>query len=114
MTNLKTACDKFKKSRFGLIILIQSIIIFLLVIYILNLNHNPSISNAQVNTFSDQITTDAKLCLSLDPTERPVCAKMAGIKIAAHTNNPSERLAECLKFRPYFVHDCQLGLSEGQ
>ena len=114
MNNLKTAYDKFEKSHFGLIILIQAVIILLLVIYIVNSNQSPNISSAQENPFSDQITSDAKACLSLSPEERPVCAKMAGVKIAAYTQDDKERLRECLKFRPYYVHDCQLGLGEAQ
>lgn len=111
MNNLKTAYDKFEKSHFGLIILVQSFIILFLVIYIVNPNQTSRISNAQEVTFSDEITNDAKACMALAAEQRPVCAKAAGVKIAGQITDAKLRLVECLKFRPYFVHDCQLGLS---
>jgi|SRR3989344_762229 len=112
MDTIKKFYVKLEKSHFGIIILIQSVIILLLVFYILSSNRPPSVSSAQENTFSEEITRDAKACLSLDFSERPVCAKAAGAKIGQHSPDPVERLRECLKFRPYYVHYCQLGFSE--
>ena len=110
MNKLKMIYNKTGKKHLGVLVLIQSILILLLLVT-LNQETTPNFSTrAAENTFSDGITQDAKACLSLDPEERPACAKAAGVKIAQQTQDAKERLKECLKFQPYYVHDCQLGL----
>ena len=111
MNKLKMIYKKTDKKQLGIIVLFQSILIVLLLIALVQQKGTPNLSTkAAETTFSDAITQDAKVCLSLEPEERPACAKAAGVKIASQTQVPRERLAECLKFRPYYVHDCQLGL----
>ena len=97
------------KHHLTFVVVLQFVVILFLAYYIVA-SPSPKTSSAQEPTFSEQITSDAKVCLSLSPEERPACAKAAGVKIAAHTTDARQRLGECLKFRPYFVHDCQLGL----
>mgnify|MGYP001570936825 CR=1 FL=1 len=105
--------NKIEKNRLAFVVVLQFVVILFLAYYIVA-SPSPKTSSAQEPTFSEQITNDAKICLSLTPEERPACAKAAGVKIGAHTQVPGERLVECLKFQPYYVHDCQLGLSAGQ
>ncbi len=105
--------NKFEKTHFGLIILVQSIIILLLIFYIVSLNRIPALSSAtQENTFSQEISKDASICLSLDPSERPACAKIAGVKIKGMLTITEERYKECMKFRPLYIRECQLGLAQ--
>ncbi len=115
MNKIKTTYNKIEKKHIGLIFLAQSVVMIFLIVYVVyGSNTEKTTASAQASTFSEEITNDARVCLSLSPEERPVCAKMAGVKIAGQTTDARQRLAECLKFRPYYVHDCQLGLSAGQ
>ena len=107
--------NKFEKNHFGLIILVQSVIILLLVVYIVSLKNTPALSSAtQENIFSQEITRDASTCLSLNSSERPACAKIAGVKIKGMFTTTEEKYKECMKFRPLYIRECQQGLSEGQ
>jgi len=106
--------NKFEKAHFGLIILVQSVIILLLVVYIISLKNTPALSNTQENTFSQEVSKEAAVCLSLDSSERPACAKIAGVKIKGMFATTPERFKECMKFRPLYIRECQQGLSEGQ
>ncbi len=112
MNKLKMIYNKTDKKHLGIIVLAQSVLLILLLIALVQKNAPSFTIKAAEPTFSEIITQDAKTCLSLDPESRPVCARTAGIKIAGYTSVATERLAECLKFRPYYVHDCQLGLAQ--
>ena len=113
METLKMQYGRIGKHHLTFVVVLQFVVILFLAYYIVA-SPSPKTSSAQEPTFSDEITNDAKVCLGLAPEERPACAKAAGVKIAGHTQVPGERLVECLKFQPYYVHDCQLGLSAGQ
>lgn len=114
MESLKMIYDKTGKKHLGVVVLVQSLLILFLFVALIQKTTPNFFTKAAGNTFSEEITQDAKTCLSLAPEERPACAKAAGTKIAAQTEDPRERLRECLKFQPYYVHDCQLGLGEAQ
>lgn len=109
MEKIKINYNKTKKNKLTFGLLLQSVVILFLAYYIIA-SPTPKTSIAQTPTFSEEITQDASICMNLQPEDRPLCAKIAGQKIALHTQEPAERLVQCLKFRPYFVHDCQLGL----
>ncbi len=111
MHNLRSSINKIERKHLGLILFVQSLVLLFFIVALVQKSTPPLTTRASESTFSQQVTDDAKICMELSPEDRPACAKIAGIKIAAHTQNPRERLAECLKFRPYNVHDCQLGLS---
>ena len=106
--------NKAEKRHLGIIVLVQSVLLLFLLVILVQKTTPNFFTRAAQNSFSDEITNDAKNCLSQPAESRPACAKAAGVKIAAHTQVPGERLLECLKFQPYYVHDCQLGLSAGQ
>jgi len=105
--------DKFEKRHFGLIIIVESLFILSLIFYIFNLKYTPALSNTeQANTFSEEISKDASVCLSLNPSDRPACAKIAGVKIKGMFPTTEERYKECMKFRPLYIRNCQDGLTE--
>mgnify|MGYP006891173711 CR=1 FL=1 len=109
---MKKLYDRFKKKHLGLIILAQSLIIVLLVFYIINLNYTPALSSSSESTSSEQISKEAATCLSLDPSDRPACAKIAGVKIKGMFSTTEQRFQECMKFRPLYIKYCQEGLTQ--
>lgn len=115
MEKLKVIYTKANKKHLGLLLFVQSLILITVSIYAVTGSNNQSLrASAEESSFSQEATNDAKTCMMLDPEERPACAKIAGIKIADQTTDPKERYKECLKFRPYYVQDCQLGLSQSE
>src|SRR4030042_6412946 len=112
MDKLKAIYTKAEKKHFGAIVLVQSVLILILVVVLVQKSTTNFMTKGAESSFSDEITKDAKACMMLSFEERPVCAKAAGVKIANHTQDAKQRLAECLKFRPYYVSDCQLGLEQ--
>lgn len=107
--------NKFEKRHFGLIILVESLVILSLIFYIVNLKYAPALSNTdQAASLSEEISKDASVCLSLDPSERPTCAKATGVKIKGMFTTTEERFKECMKFRPLYIRNCQEGLAESQ
>ena len=111
METLKMQYGRIGKHHLTFVVVLQFVVILFLAYYIVA-SPSPKTSSAQEPTFSEQITNDAKVCMGLTPEERPACAKAAGVKIAGQTSVARQRLAECLKFRPYYVHDCQLVLAQ--
>ena len=106
--------NKTEKRHLGIIVLIQSVLLVLLLVALIQKGTPNLTTRAAETTFSDGITNDAKVCMGLTPEERPACAKAAGIKIGAHISDTIQRYKECLKFRPIFDRYCQLGLGEAQ
>ncbi len=102
--------SKFEKTHFGIIILLESIVILFLIFYIINLNYVPALSNTPENTFSQEISRDVSTCLSLNSSERAACAKITGVKIKGMFATTEERFKECMKFRPLYIRECQAAL----
>ena len=103
---------RIEKKNFALIILLQLLVILTLATLLVMSNSQRTVLSSETNAMSDSITADVKSCLSLSQEERPLCAKMIGVKIAANFESPADRLKECLKFRPYaYSLNCELGLA---
>jgi len=49
---------------------------------------------------------DIKSCLKLPVSERPICAKMIGVKLANTQVDMTEKVRQCMKLRPIFVRYC--------
>src|SRR4030042_4088397 len=93
----------------GIIVILQTLIIIILAAYIL-----PSSRKTEITSLAQQsqemVDEDVAACLKLQPTERPICARIVGMKIATFFESPEERLKECMKLRPLWVRYCQQGL----
>ena len=103
---------KIERKNFALIILLQLLVILVLATLLITSNSSKTVLSSETNAMSESITADVKSCLSLSQEERPLCAKMIGVKIAANFSDPSDRLRQCLKFRPYaYTLECESGIA---
>lgn len=101
-----------KHKTLSIIAISEAVIIVVLLLYISSLKttftQRTQAQNGNAN--SQLIAKEIFLCNKLASSDRPVCARMVGMKIATLFIEPSDRIRECMKMLLLMVRYCQEGL----